>query len=342
MRNSDTRGIFSRRAWIAAALAAFTSACGRSPLRGQYYFVEDDAALQSLNAHAARIAHLSPAWYSFDEHGLLNPAVNLDVLRLATSRRMKITPLVVNRDFNPRIARLILNDPKLKRQAIADLAAAAKRYGFHGYELDFENIAARDRDRYSAFAADLAHALGSDKTLSIAVPAPVLPAFGDKFERAEAAKAYDYSELSKVVDCLSLMAYDEHTGYAGPVASHPWVEACLIHTLAAVPPNKIRLGIPFYYRSWNSNSVREGSYAEAAALAATHSARIALDEEQKEMTFRFRSPQGEEVVWLHDAASLGALLDMAASFRLAGFSAWRLGQEDPRFWSTTIRRVSQG
>jgi spore germination protein YaaH len=42
-------------------------------------------------------------------------------------------------------------------------------------------------------------------------------------------------------------------------------------------------------------------------------------------------------VWLEGAASAGARLPLADRYQTAGVSTWRLGHEDPTFW-TVIER----
>ena len=44
------------------------------------------------------------------------------------------------------------------------------------------------------------------------------------------------------------------------------------------------------------------------------------------------APFQEHVVWLEDATSVAARLQIAVRRNLGGVGAWRLGQEDPEVW----------
>lgn len=319
------------------AMAAAPIACSQIRAKGQYYFVEDRASMQSLARHARQIGLLCPAWYTFGPHGKLEETIGPVTRETIARNRMKVVPLVANKGFDPAIAHAVLGDARNREASVEALSEAAERNGFAGYELDFENVPMEDRDAYVAMVAALSVELRKrNRTLSIAVPAPLLPAPpGSVYRPTASAPSFDYRELARHADWISLMAYDEHTqpGQPGPIASHPWVEACLMHLLEAVPAKKLKLGIPFYHRRWSAQGVAEGSFAEAAMLAQAYGIPLGVQKQEREISFRFSGDHGDEVVWLHGAQSLMARLDLASRYRLAGFAAWRLGQEDPDFWT---------
>lgn len=336
MRSSTGKFAANRRS-VLAVLASAPLACARRGLQGQYYFIEDGPALRSLEAHGRSLGELCPAWFTFGVDGILRSHVNTDLRARLSQLRLRVMPLIVNEGFAPEIAGRVLNDRALRAKALSDLVSAASRYRLAGFELDFENIAAADREAYTSFVAELAGQLKKNgASLSVAVPAPLLPAQpAAEHQPTPVSLGFDYAGLAGHSAWLSLMAYDEHTAQPGPIASGPWVEACLKHLLRTVPPKRIRLGIPFYHRRWSRAAMKEGTYTEAAQLAAARNTTVRPDSSEQEATFRFTGPEGEETVWLHNAETLRARLEMAERFELAGFAAWRLGQEDPAFWDLT-------
>ena len=141
------------------------------------------------------------------------------------------------------------------------------------------------------------------------------------------------------------MTYDQHTApdAPGPVAGLPWVEASLRWVLGSVSRKKLYLGLPLYYRQWLGGKVNEGTYGDAIALAARVGASPQLDAAQVEKTFEFEEEGERGVVWFQDADTLRQRLELVRRYKLQGFSAWRLGHEDPSAWpldfSGQARRV---
>jgi spore germination protein YaaH len=192
--------------------------------------------------------------------------------------------------------------------------------------------------------AQLAGELRRDRRrLGIAVHPPLLPARtadSPRWVANEDSFAFDLRALSRQVDFISLMAYDMHyqADDPGPIASLPWVEACLVRTLKFVPRQKLLLGVPFYYRHWSAQKVREGTYAQAVELAEQTRARIETHPFHREKTFSFRNGDGTNQVWFNSADDLADRIALARRYRLRGFSAWRLGQEDPALWTEALSR----
>jgi spore germination protein len=110
------------------------------------------------------------------------------------------------------------------------------------------------------------------------------------------------------------------------------VDACIRKAITSVPPQKLLLGLALYYRHWNGTTVTEGPWPVAGALAAKNNATIALNAVQKENTFGFTEAGAKHVVWGEDATNLAARFDLIAKYKLGGYAAWRLGQEDPAVW----------
>ena len=105
---------------------------------------------------------------------------------------------------------------------------------------------------------------------------------------------------------------------------------------------KLKLGVPFYHRRWSARGVQEGSFDEAALLAEAYGIPLKLHPTEREISVRFKGQQGEEQIWLHNAASLKVRLELVQRLGLAGFAAWRLGQEDPAFWTLMGGAAGEG
>lgn len=306
-------------------------------LRRHFYVTADEASVASLRRHAAQMDLVSPQWYQVDSSGKLMSLVDPELMAWARTAKVSLMPLILNQEFRPEVAHLVLNEPRLQANLILDVVEAGVSLKLRGFQLDFENVPKEDRGAFTAFVRALAARL-RDKgmRLSVAAPAPLfaVPGSANPEPENERAAAFDYKALAAATDFLTVMTYDQHTSAdnPGPVSGGPWVEACLKRLLVEVPAKKVMLGLPLYYRRFRAKDVVEGAHEEALALSRAHGASITRDPVQGESTFAFVEDGASNVVWLQDAETTGDRLRLAKRFRLAGFSAWRLGHEDPAAW----------
>jgi spore germination protein YaaH len=57
------------------------------------------------------------------------------------------------------------------------------------------------------------------------------------------------------------------------------------------------------------------------------------DERWRTPWFQYSSDSGLHTGWYEDSTSLEAKLELMQKYHLRGFAAWRLGLEDPGFWT---------
>lgn len=328
-------------AWLTLTFAALCpAAAGRLPM-AHFYYVNEPSSFESLQSHAGRIDLVSPQWLGVDGSGRLESTVDPAVVRWAAERRIRLMPLLVNRGFHPSAARALIERQSQVLGSVLETAAANR---FHGIQLDVENVPEEDRGRYADLVRAFAKQLHKRRMkLSVAVPAPLGPVWipappgGPSlwlWPPNEHALGFDYEAIGKAADFVSLMTYDQHASPEDPgaVAGLPWVEACVRKALEWIPARKLMLGLPLYYRQWTGKSVAEGPYGEAREAAERRGATIEMDVVEREKTYRFREDDADGVVWLQDRETLRERAELVKKHGLAGFSAWRLGQEDPAIW----------
>jgi spore germination protein YaaH len=156
---------------------------------------------------------------------------------------------------------------------------------------------------------------------------------------------YDYPRLARDADFLSIMAYPQHTASTGPgpLAGLPWVRRIVDFTRSAVPAQKISLGVPLYGLHWVAAAAdgapkwkgRTSLYSSTAAVIGKNPPEWREDESVYRAVFEDES--GRHELWYEDARSVAAKLDLAVTEKLAGISAWALGQEDPALWECLAR-----
>lgn len=334
------------RAMLPLALLAYAAdtsvvpASGATPLVSHFYYLGDNAAFASLERNIGAVQLLSPVWFHVQADGTLRSTVEDRVREMAVRAGATLHPVIVNEEFRVDAARAAYTSPKL----IEALVDAAVRDNYAGLQLDFENLEPADRVPFAVFAESLSRALAvKNKTLSIAVVSPVF-GIGPASARATAWKptqrsaAYDYQRLGKAASFLTLMTYDQFTSpdAPGPIAGIEWMEACLRNLLDVVPAQKLMLGIPLYHRRWAGSAVSTGTWMEAQELAWKWKTGARLDLLHQEPVIRVRDAETAHEIWYSNAESVRRRITLARQYGLRGFSAWRLGQEDPSIWTEAL------
>jgi len=316
---------------------------GARPL-GMYYYSADNRGLQSLPSHASQMTLLAPQCFWLDDQGFVHGEIPASVMDIARRARLPVMPLLVNPKFDQPLASALLRNPRAQKRAAMYLAYLARRDNYVGWQLDLEHVDPADKGRYSRFVAEVAARLHRDnRLLSVAVVPRFSDAYPDRstkeFRTGEWGAPYDYRALGRVVDFLTLMTYEHHgeSDPPGPVAGYEWVKEAVHYAIARVPRSKLLLGIPFYGREWVSQgqteTTRSLAFQDAQELLGRPGTEFRWDDRWRTRWFQYRDASGEHTGWYEDSESLGAKLQLMRQYQLRGFAAWRLGVEDPKFWT---------
>lgn len=292
-------------------------------------FVTNTAAgNSSLAHHQSVLSWVSATGWQAQSDGTIQGSADPVAVARAKSVRLPVWPDLEN-DFSDQAG----TDSLLKsQQAVGTLVATTVQNvvngGYPGVNLDFEAMSPSDKDAFTAFVKSLAtalHAHGAQLTVDVV---PHTPGGVNRY-----SAAYDVAALGSAADYIDIMCYDEHGegGNPGPVAGLDWVRAELAGTLPGLAPSHTLLGIPLYGRNWTNGGGSSTSYPEALAELASPGARV--DYDFSAQTPFIESSDGSSVTYFDDAASLSLKLALAHQDGLAGVAAWRLGFEDPNFWS---------
>ncbi len=311
-----------------------------------FYYVEEPPALVSALSHLNRISILAPQVFVMDREGFVFGEVNPTLLQAARQRGVAVMPLVLNKDFDQEVIHAVLQDPSKMQRAIRYLLYYAERDGYWGIQFDFENIHSSYRHRYNLFVEEAArqfHRRGYKFSVAVVAKHSDRPDDYSETLWVNWAGVFDYAILSRAADFLSVMTYDQHSRGTppGPVAGIAWMKRVIEYALTRVPPEKISLGIPLYFRSWNTAGLQGGygGFSEIVTLIHKHGVVPRWDTAEQAPWFRYQADGVEHEVWYEDVRSLAAKLQLVRAYSLQGFSAWVLGQEDPRVWTELTRRV---
>ncbi|MBS1704478.1 MAG: glycosyltransferase [Armatimonadetes bacterium] len=311
------------------------------PLIIGYYAPWEPAGLASLKACASHLTHLAPVWLTLSKDGTLDTSEldperntkNREVLMVCKRNRVKVLPVLTNVNetgFDAKRLGALLKDPVLGQRLIDSTVRVCRSNHFAGINLDFELVEDGEVSAYVSWSTRLAESLKSNGLTAVAdIPADATPQL-----IAGLAKSFDY---------LVVMAYDDHaeSSAAGPVAPINWVDRQLDHVLKYSPESKVVLGLANYGYDWPRSGGEGQSVTFEQIMMASQKSKSAVDFDPDSMNMRltYQDDTGKNhVIWAVDAPSAYNEILIGRERRLAGFSVWALGMEDPGLWNVLDSR----
>jgi spore germination protein YaaH len=259
---------------------------------------------------------------------------SLKVVKEAKRKKVETIPLLVQKGFDKVLMSDILLSQSAQDEIIEYMVKEADKYDYSGWQFDFENINHLDRDMYTAFVKKTHEALKKENLkFSVAVVVRSND-YNPNSKNQDWSSAYDYKELAKYSDFLSLMTYDEPYSI-GPVASLPYVERTIKYMLTQAPAEKLSLGVPMYCWHWVDGK-RIGSTTHRLAEKNYRKGKdrsTGFDEILGAGYYKFAKGGEENVIWCDTGKGVEKKKDIVEKYGLRGFSLWALGQADSKFWS---------
>jgi peptidoglycan-N-acetylglucosamine deacetylase len=291
-----------------------------------FYVNWDENSTSSLKDNIRSLTMLVPEWYHLNSNLTFNSEVSPDIVQLAKLNDVKIMPLINNfTQENPdgvNIKQLLHSPPNIKTKFIHDLLKQIELNQFAGVNIDFEAVEEKDRDKLTAFIQELSTVFHQHH---LQVTQDVPPD----------DQAFNYKVLSKAVDRMIVMMYDEHdrSSAPGPIASNKWFGDKLNNV--DIPPSKLIVAFGNYGYDW----VREGSepaesltFSEVMKLVHDSHLKIIWDDVSGNPYFRYKEGENDHIVWFLDGITLYNQMKISLENQAKGFAFWRLGSEDPTIW----------
>ncbi len=286
----------------------------------------------SVRQHPDEIDVLSPQWFHLDANGEIYGSDSPEVTQFAKAHGIKLMPAIINGEFDADAAHDILIDATNQTRALDSLSSLISTFGYDGINIDFENLYPSDRQAFSAFMSNVYARVHRDngKTVTIALPSKTHETFDGW------SGPFDYAALAPSFDLAIVMTYDySNSGTpAGPVAPLGWVQNVIDYARRSIPPNKLLVGLPLYGYDWNlwTGAVRVMTYAATVRTVFNYGPGIQVDSASQSPTYSYTAGDGTHEIWFENSSSLAQKLALAAKDGLAGWGAWRAGQEDQNFW----------
>ncbi len=296
------------------------------PVNVGFYVPGDEASIASLRRHVGQLDWVVPALASVAG---ASPAPRfVDDPRLAQMiaampRPPRILPMVQNIGDagwdGAGMARLLAN-PVARRRLASRLGDYVARRRAAGLVLDFESLPGGAMGDYLRFLPLLRAAMPAHAILSLTVPA------GD---------GWPIAQLARASDRLIFMAYDQHWqgGEAGPIAAQPWFVHQVEDAVRRVGPDRLIVALGSYGYDWHGGTADALSLDEAWLAAHDSAASIAFDPASGNAGFAYDESGQRHQLWMLDAAATWNQMLALRRLGVGSVALWRLGSEDPGFWS---------
>jgi spore germination protein YaaH len=296
------------------------------------YYTGDVSSYNSLIKNSPSINQVVTATYTTNSTGELSGTAPVNQIAYANKNNINTMAMVSN-NFDGEIAKSILENSINRNNLINNILLSMINNNYKGVNIDIEGIYPSDRNYFSTFLKELYNKLHPQGFIvTISVPAETIDNPKNSWNGA-----FDYAQISKYANTIVLMTYDEHSpgSNPGPVASIGWVNAVVNYATTVIPKNNILLGVAAYGYDWSSLGTKAYGISGINNLASKYKAKIMWDSISQCPYFIY-TDENKIVhnVWFENSTSLGYKLDVVNSLNLSGVAIWRLGLEDPGFWTT--------
>ncbi|MGG1291669.1 glycosyltransferase [Bacillus smithii] len=295
-----------------------------------FYVNWDQNSTTSLKENIHSLTMLVPEWYHLNADLTVSSEIQPDIVQLAKENHVKIMPLINNftqKSAGPdgaAVDKLLRAPANVQEKFIRNLVKQIEANHFAGINIDFESVPEKDRHELTKFMKKLAAVFHQHHLLVTEdVPAD--------------DQTFDYRALSKVVDRMIVMMYDEHYGAGdpGPIASNNWFEDTLNHL--EIPSEKLIVAFGNYGYDWtmdSKNSAESLTFSDIMKMAHDSHVKIQWDKISGNPYFRYKEGPHEHIVWFLDGVTLYNQMKLASKHSPKGFAFWRLGAEDPTVWKS--------
>ncbi len=287
-----------------------------------------NSGVDALLSQTKGVTTISPTWFFLnDNFGNFTSIADQTYVDNMHARGLEVWALIDNFTNEVDIAQ-ILSTTSNRKTLINNLIQTTLSYDIDGINIDFEEVPQEAGPDYVQFLRELSIPCRQNGiVLSV-----------DNYVPTEYTAHYGRAQQGEVIDYFIIMGYDEHYGgssQAGSVASYNYVKTGIENTIKDVPASKVINALPFYTRLWK---IADGVSSEALTMSGAdnvlsqYGVTPVWDPETQQNFAQFEADGATYQIWLEDAQSISAKLNLMSGYNLAGVAAWKLGLEKAAIW----------
>lgn len=288
-----------------------------------------EADIENLKSHSWVIDIVFSDWFTLTPSGCaLNESIDWDVFEELNKKGIATIPRFSNANHLWRaidFSSFLANTDRWMC-LIDALKQGVKNRSAKGVNIDVVNLMFLGRTAYTAWLLSLVESFHEDG-LYVTVDVPMNNA------------AYDYENIGKMADIITIKAYDEHStgGIPGPIAWVYWFEHSLEDLLKAIPPSKTIIALGLHGYDWNLNtsaSPERRNFTGTMHLVENTSTQIKWDPGSRNNNFAYRADDGSyHEVWFLDAVSAWNQYLLVSKKQVHGVSFPWIDTVDRSFWT---------
>ena len=315
--------------------ATSSASAGIQPLSVRLGFVApwDPSSLESFKEHSQNLTHVCMECLNLkDLDGNLELDSPEQIQEWIHDRKVHLLLSLQNlngSEWRPERVESLASGPQERRNRFfTAILNAVETTDADGIVIDWQDVDNAYKDGLTLLLSQLAQALhGQGRELWVCVPV------GNEMA------TFDLEALSEHVDRFVAVLHDENSerDEPGPIASEDWFEGWLKTVCSYGRPEQWIITVGNYGYDWEEGKAEAQTLSFADIMArAAHAGISDITEDSSIYNphFHYETGARKHSVWFLDAITALNQLHAAAEFEVGGFAVFRLGLEDPDFWTS--------
>lgn len=297
--------------------------------------IAGNSTLDTMVAGTKGMNVIAPTWFSLsDNEGNFRSFAETDYVARAHELGLQVWGVLDNFNYRNETGAAVdeyqvLSMTSKREQLVRNIVDTAAGLGLDGLNIDFEQLDTKTGIHYVQFLRELsASCRASGLVLSV-----------DNYVPFQFNDHYRLDIQGEIADYVIIMGYDEHwhgSGDPGSVASIDYVSNGIQKTLEEVPANKVVNALPLYTILWKTEGAQVTDEYITIRNVADFLTRVGVTPQWNQETCQNYAEWNDGTatyqIWIEDAESIQAKLNVMSIQGIGGVAVWRLGYGTEAVW----------